>query len=438
MAQPTPYRRSYGFADHSASYPSLPQPGTAIDAEFSAVQATLEGALANLAILQRDDGALANGTVTLDSLTPAVMLALGAGVIWLPRGAWLEDTAYAISDVVKNGTGSYVCAEAHNSSGTFADDLADGKWIVLFDSAGVTPSDGSVTTPKIADAAVTTPKIGFAGLDLTGSIRAATGLQAGTAPLGGLLHAKRDTGVAIAKVERATDAQGAVGYQVIGAAVTWEISQAADADELDFRRAGVRAATLTDNLGLDVAGAIRAVTGISPTTGSGAAISYIGGTGYLTAYNYDTSAWLPLKLRGSTVYVTSSGVDVLTATATGVDITGTVKRGGVELGYLGVPQNAQSGAYTLALTDQGKHIYSQNVAGQTITIPTNATVPLPRDTAIVIINDGTNPITISATGVTLKLSGTTGTGNRTLAPNGNASLLKVGTDRWFISGAGIT
>lgn len=437
MSQPTPYTLSFSFTDFSGSYPTTQQPGASLDAEFGAVALTLGQALTNLALLQRDDGRLKNQIVTLDSLSPAVILALGAGVIWLPRGEWVAGTAYAVSDVVAEGTATYVCSTPHTGAADFDDDVTAGYWTKLYDDAGSVPSDGSVTEPKLADGAVTVAKLGFTSLDLAGSIRGATGLAAGTAPLGSLLHAKRATGDALAKVERTTDAQGSVGYQIIGATVTWQFSEAASGTALDVWRNATRVAQFTDAAGLDIAGAVRATLGAIPTAAPGIGLHYAGGTGYLTAYDYTLGAHLPAKIRGLSVGLVASDVEVLTATATGVDITGTAKRGGVELGWLDAPQNIQSSAYTLALTDRGKHVYGQNVAGQSIAVPTNAAVAFPIGTTVAIVNDGSNPITITTTGITLKLAGGALTGNRTIAANGLATLLKVGTDRWFISGAGI-
>ena len=73
----------------------------------------------------------------------------------------------------------------------------------------------------------------------------------------------------------------------------------------------------------------------------------------------------------------------------------------------------------------------------TITIPTNASIALANGTAILVIaSSGT---TISpAGGVNLILAGTGTTGARTLAQYGQASLIKVASDTWYISGTGIT
>jgi hypothetical protein len=108
------------------------------------------------------------------------------------------------------------------------------------------------------------------------------------------------------------------------------------------------------------------------------------------------------------------------------------------IGYLAIPQNAQSSNYTLVLIDGGKHIYSTNSGAQSITIPTNASVAFPIGTAFTIVNNGTTSITIVTTSLTVYQAGTTNTGNRTIATKGVATCLKVATDTWFVSGAGVS
>ena len=60
-------------------------------------------------------------------------------------------------------------------------------------------------------------------------------------------------------------------------------------------------------------------------------------------------------------------------------------------------------------------------------------------TAITLINDSSaGAITIAITSDTLVLAGTGSTGSRTLAANGDATLLKIGATRWRINGTGLT
>ena len=109
------------------------------------------------------------------------------------------------------------------------------------------------------------------------------------------------------------------------------------------------------------------------------------------------------------------------------------------VGYKGLPQNQQTSTYTLALSDMGKHIYA-TAANFNITIPANATTAFPIGTAITIIVEDQFHTLVPASGVTLVLAGTGGatTGTRTLALGAVATIIKVGTNRWFVSGAGIT
>jgi hypothetical protein len=111
-----------------------------------------------------------------------------------------------------------------------------------------------------------------------------------------------------------------------------------------------------------------------------------------------------------------------------------------EAGFKGLPQNPQTGNYTLVLADAGKEIYhaSGAGAGDTYTIPANASVAFPVGTVIVITNDASDTLAIAITSDTLVLTGTTSTGSRTLGQNGQATISKKTSTRWHISGAGLS
>jgi hypothetical protein len=107
------------------------------------------------------------------------------------------------------------------------------------------------------------------------------------------------------------------------------------------------------------------------------------------------------------------------------------------LGYIGMPQVLLSaGNLTLSKTHAGEHIYIIGV-GQTITIPSNASVPFEIGTTTVIINANLTS-TIAITSDTLRLAGTETTGTRTLAANGMATLVKIAPTTWIISGVGVS
>jgi hypothetical protein len=108
------------------------------------------------------------------------------------------------------------------------------------------------------------------------------------------------------------------------------------------------------------------------------------------------------------------------------------------VGYINAPQNSQSGStYTLVLGDAGDHVYFTGGSTATLTVPTNSSVPFPTGTTILVVNNNSGNLTISGAGVTFQLANGT-TGNRTVATKGMASLLKVATDTWWVTGPGVT
>jgi hypothetical protein len=135
---------------------------------------------------------------------------------------------------------------------------------------------------------------------------------------------------------------------------------------------------------------------------------------------------------------TTSTGSRLTVSGT-VNFTGALTSGDLAdaVGYKGLPQNAQTSTYTLALADQGKHVFATSAAF-TITIPTNASVAFPVGTEITIFVGDAVKTLAPAGGVTLILGGTALTGNRTLAINSVATCIKLQTDTWVVSGAGVT
>lgn len=112
----------------------------------------------------------------------------------------------------------------------------------------------------------------------------------------------------------------------------------------------------------------------------------------------------------------------------------------IQIGFRGIPQNAQTGNYTCVLTDAGKHIYhaSGAGAGDTYTIPANGSVAYAIGTAITFINRATDAVSIAITTDTLTQAGTGATGTRALAAYGVATAIKITSTEWIISGTGLT
>ncbi len=111
----------------------------------------------------------------------------------------------------------------------------------------------------------------------------------------------------------------------------------------------------------------------------------------------------------------------------------------VDVAVSTIPQNSQSAAYTTVLADRGKHILhpSSDNNARTFTIDSNANVAYPIGTAITFVNK-INTVTIAITSDTLTFAGAGTTGSRTLAANGIATALKIGTTEWIISGTGLS
>jgi len=134
MSQPTPYNRLYNFTDYQTVNPVDPLPATELDAELNAIELTTDEIRANLAQLQRDDGALANQLVTPESLSASTLAIISQGE-YVPRGAWDDGVAYAVGDLATYNAATYLCIVAHTSAIAFPTDNSAGKWLLIANGA---------------------------------------------------------------------------------------------------------------------------------------------------------------------------------------------------------------------------------------------------------------------------------------------------------------
>lgn len=145
---------------------------------------------------------------------------------------------------------------------------------------------------------------------------------------------------------------------------------------------------------------------------------------------------------GSITFATA-GTDRLTIAATGEVTIGTL-----EVGFKTIPsfEPPISGIISTNAAS-GRHFYKTATGGLVLTVPDNTAESCPIGTAITIVNDddginndgnGAN-ITLTQGGATqLQLAGTFNRGNRTIAPGGLATLIKVATNKWIVSGPGVS
>ena len=178
-------------------------------------------------------------------------------------------------------------------------------------------------------------------------------------------------------------------------------------------------ATLTNATGLPLS---TGVTGTLPVANGGTGVTTSTGSGNVVL---STSPTLTTPVLG-----TPSSGNLTSCTADGTDA----------VGFKNIPQNSQSAAYTLVLSDAGKHIYhpSTDANARTFTIPANSSVAYPIGTAISFVNMTSQVVTIAITTDTMYLGGTGTTGSRSLAQYGTATALKLTSTTWIITGSGLT
>jgi hypothetical protein len=192
------------------------------------------------------------------------------------------------------------------------------------------------------------------------------------------------------------------------------------------------------NLTFGAAGGSGTVTTVSVVSANGLAGS-VANASTTPAITLSTSITGVLKGNGTAISAATAGTDyVAPGGALGTPSSGTLSSCTVDgtngVGYINAPQSTNT---TVAASDAGKHIYFTGGSTATLTVNTNATTPLATGTVILVVNNNSGNLTISGAGVTFQLANGA-TGNRTVATKGMATMLKVATDTWYVSGAGVT
>ena len=200
---------------------------------------------------------------------------------------------------------------------------------------------------------------------------------------------------------------------------------------------------------LSIAGSPITTSGTLAITYSGTALPVANGgtnatSASITAFNNITGYTAAGATGTTSTNLVFSTSPTLVTPILGTPTSGTLSNCTVDgtnaVGFLNIPQNSQSAAYTLVLADAGKHIYhpTTDANARTYTIPANSSVAYPIGTAITFINMTTQVVTIAITTDTMYLSSAGTTGSRSLAQYGSATAIKMTSTTWLISGSGLT
>lgn len=477
MPAATAYERQYNFQNFQATQPTVPLPADKVDSEYDAIKLTLDEILSNLNLIQRSDGALANGSVGLDQLAANITLGINVPTVWE------SGESYVTLDAVFVGTGLYRCLVAH-TSGVFNDDFIAGKWQQLCDFADIlvagnngwspvfsVESDSARRVLKVVDwtgGAGTAPDdgvyVGASGfvaaigdaVDIRGAA-GANGTGTGTvvgpdSSVSGNIATYDDTsgesiadsGVAIADLQAVSEKGSANGYAeldgdgtvptdqlpdaVLGTLQdqgTWNASTntptipaASTSNKGHFYRVATAGTTTVDGISEWAVNDWIVSNGATWTKAdhSDAVTSVAGRTGVVTLVKGDVGL-------GNVSNTADADKPVSTATQTALDAKSDITRG----------VRAQTGTSdTLVLADAGRVITHNNVSAITQTIPPNSSVAFPTNTQIDLLQLGAGQVSVApGSGVTLNSASS----KRKLSGQYSAgTLLKTGTDTWVLFG----
>jgi hypothetical protein len=410
VSQPPAYIPAHSFVSDSAILANFP--GQALDVEFQDIKTTTDAIRANLALIQRDDGGLANGIVTYDSLAASLQT---NGLA--PANFWVTGVAYGTGITVYQNGNLYRCAIAH-TAGVFATDLAAGKWtFVVGLPAGSQGPAGTITVNNTTTLAAGAP----ATVTNVGTAQAASlnfgipqGTQGVTGAPGAGYGGVSATSFTVGTGSKAFTTQAGLAYQVGNY---------------------VRASSAANGANY-MEGPVTAYSGTTLTIN----VTKIGGSGTLNDWAFAVSG-----APGAGDLISTNNLSDVSNAGTarsnlGLAIGTNVQAFDAQL-FSNIPQNSKSAAYTTVLTDAQKHIFhpSADTTARTFTIDSNANVPYPIGTAITFINQhSAGVVTIAITTDTMRLAGPGTTGNRTLAADGVATAIKVTSTEWIISGTGLT
>jgi hypothetical protein len=311
---------------------------------------------------------------------------------------------------------------------------------------------GTTDTQTLINKTLTSPIISgvsfsSAGITFNGSTSGTTILQASASASGTLtLPATTDTLLARNTTDTLINKTIDASSNIITGLTNTNLSGSAGISNLNLENSTISNVPLGSNLNtltfdsyLTSTGSYNgstartvSVAGTSVNTGNTLVARDISGdftAGTITGAAFDATTTDAFRISGTPVIDSSRNIiNVVDGTFSGIVVASSSVRdsnGNVRT----IPQNLQSSSYTLQLTDVGKHI---TIVGSGVTVPSNV---FTAGDAITIYNNSDTSHTITqGDNVTLRFSGTTSTGNRTILPYGIANILCVESNVFVIAG----
>jgi hypothetical protein len=182
------------------------------------------------------------------------------------------------------------------------------------------------------------------------------------------------------------------------------------------------------------------VSGVLPVSAGGTNASSASITAFNNITGYTASGATGTTSTNLVFSTSPTLVTPVLGTPTSGNLGNCTQDGTTTVGFLSIPQNSQSAAYTTVLADSGKCIYhpSTDANARTFTIAANSSVAYPIGTVIQFVNMTSQVVTIAINTDTLYLAGTGTTGSRSLAQYGVANAMKMTSTTWIITGSGLT
>lgn len=239
--------------------------------------------------------------------------------------------------------------------------------------------------------------------------------------------------------------RGATGFTITSG---WGIYQEGSQDNNYFNGSVVIGSATVGNYKLDVTNNFRVNTGTVPVAIESFVNSAVSGSAVASVYSTGSNSTIAFGSQANDTYLVGGYVfignqsakfmvqaDTLTGAYDGWGSIGSSAKYMKEVytNYLVSKQvfSRQTASYTLVSGDRSKVIEMNVGSANTLTVPTNASVAFPIGTQITIIQYGAGQTTIAGAGVTFR---STNNWLKINAQYGSATLVKVGTDEWYVVG----